>query len=95
MRNKALDALEAQPRPRWGAQAEEALERLLREEPRDDVASASRRSPRGRPDYGSRPRQRSDVDERAASAASRPAAAKAALTSRRSSRVPICEPSRS
>jgi EamA-like transporter family len=44
--------------------------------------------------YGSRPRQRSDVTN-AAISASRPAAAKPALISRRSSRVPICEPSRS
>jgi O-acetylserine/cysteine efflux transporter len=44
--------------------------------------------------YGSRPRQRSEVTN-AAMSASRPAAANPALISRRSSRVPICEPSRS
>ena len=36
-RSMALDALAAQPRERWGERAESALERLLREEPSDDV----------------------------------------------------------
>jgi hypothetical protein len=36
-RNQGLNALEAQPRERWGEQAEQALARLLREEPHDDV----------------------------------------------------------
>jgi hypothetical protein len=36
-RNQALNALEAQPRERWGAQVEQALERLRREEPDDQV----------------------------------------------------------
>jgi hypothetical protein len=33
MRNLALNAVEARPRERWGAEAEQALERLRREEP--------------------------------------------------------------
>ena len=36
-RNQGFGALEAQPRERWGVQAEQALARLLREEPHDDV----------------------------------------------------------
>jgi hypothetical protein len=36
-RNQALNALEAQPRERWGAKVELAVERLRREEPDDQV----------------------------------------------------------
>jgi hypothetical protein len=36
-RNQALNAVEAQPREKWGTSVEAALHRLTREDPNDDV----------------------------------------------------------